>query len=177
VSDYQRYEGQRASTWITSRVGKEGYDRVWGPLLRAKFGAYADDVSMVWFWGKIYLRFASRQGGLFAKEQLGYLRGSFGRLVDALIASLTASGAELANGAPVERILTEGGRVTGVKLADGREVPADMVIATVPSQYFQRMLPELPALDPAYDALLGQVRYQWATVLVLALDRPLSDIY
>src|SRR5690606_25525870 len=91
VSNWKRYEGQRASEWIRSRVGREGYDRVWGPLLRAKFGDHADDVSMVWFWGKIYLRFASRddEGGnprqrLLAKEQLGYLRGSFGRLIDAL---------------------------------------------------------------------------------------------
>lgn len=177
VSDYTRYEGQRASDWITSRVGREGYERVWGPLLRAKFGAYADDVSMVWFWGKIYLRFASREGGLFAKEQLGYLRGSFGRLVDALLAALTAGGAELALSTPVARITFADGRVNGLTLADGREVAADAVIATVPSPFFARMLPELPALDARYAELLEAVRYQWATVLVLALDRPLSDIY
>ncbi len=177
VADYQRYEGQRASEWITSRVGREGYERVWGPLLRAKFGQYADDVSMVWFWGKIYLRFASREGGLFAKEQLGYLRGSFGRLVDALVETLQGAGAELRSGAPVERIDVDGGRVAGVTLAGGQRVPADAVIATVPSHLFARMLPELPTLDPRYAELLGQVQYQWATVLVLALDRPLSDIY
>ena len=177
VSDYTRYEGQRASDWITSRVGQEGYERVWGPLLRAKFGAYADDVSMVWFWGKIYLRFASRQGGLFAKEQLGYLRGSFGRLVDALVAALAAGGAELAHTTPVARIAIADGRVTGVTLAGGRFVPADAVIATVPSPLFARLLPELPALDARYAELLEAVRYQWATVLVLALDRPLSDVY
>ncbi len=55
---------------------------MWGPLLRAKFGAHAEDVAMTWFWGKIYLRFASRPGGPLAREKLGYLRGSFGRLVD-----------------------------------------------------------------------------------------------
>ena len=36
TSDWQRYEGMRASDWISSRVGREGYERVWGPLLRAK---------------------------------------------------------------------------------------------------------------------------------------------
>jgi protoporphyrinogen oxidase len=177
VSDYQRYEGQRASRWIVSRVGREGYDRVWGPLLRAKFGEHADDISMVWFWGKLYLRFASREGGLFAKEQLGYLRGSFGRLVDALVETLRGAGAELAAGTPVERIDVRRGRVSGVTLAGGRHVPADAVIATTPSHLFRRMLPELATLDAAYAALLDQVQYQWATVLVLALDRPLSEIY
>ena len=55
VHDWRRYEGQRASDWIVKAVGRRGYDAVWGPLLRAKFGQHAEDVAMVWFWGKIYL--------------------------------------------------------------------------------------------------------------------------
>jgi protoporphyrinogen oxidase len=177
VSDWKRYEGLKAANWIRSRVGREGYERVWGPLLRAKFGDYADQISMVWFWGKIYLRFASREGGLFAKEQLGYLRGSFGRYIDALVAHLERAGAELRLATPVERIVVEGGRVVGVALPDGHVEPADVVIATVPSYFFRKMLPELETLHGEYAALLDRVRYQWATVLVLALDRPLSEIY
>ncbi|MYE31701.1 MAG: FAD-dependent oxidoreductase, partial [Chloroflexi bacterium] len=81
VADWERYEGMRAAEWITRAAGREGYERVWGPLLRAKFGRHAPDIAMPWFWSKIYLRFASREGGPLAKEQLGYLRGSFGRMV------------------------------------------------------------------------------------------------
>ena len=176
--DWKRYEGKRASEWIRKYVGREGYDRVWGPLLRAKFGPHAGDVSMVWFWGKIYLRFASRQGGLLAKEKLGYLRGSFGRLVDAMVEAVRARGGLVEANHAVQEILSEDGRVTAVRLRtpDGREetVPADIVLATVPSEAFARMVPDL---DPAYAELLEKVDYQWATVLVLALDRPLSDIY
>jgi hypothetical protein len=93
-SDWKRYEGMRARDWIVRYVGREAYDRVWGALLRAKFGAHAEDVSMVWFWGKIYLRFASRPGGVLAREQLGYLRGSFGRLVDAAGSSRACHGGQ-----------------------------------------------------------------------------------
>ncbi len=174
--DWRRYEGQRARDWIVLAVGQQGYDAVWGPLLRAKFGAHADDVSMVWFWGKIHLRFASRDGGLLAKERLGYLRGSFGRLVDALEADVRTRGATVEVDAPVERIVVEDGRVLGVERA-GRLERADLVIATTPSGIFRRMLPELAAVAPEYDAQLQRVRYQWATVLMLALDRPLSSTY
>ena len=180
IADWRRYEGMRARDWIISNVGREGYERVWGPLLRAKFGPYADDISMTWFWGKIYLRFASRQGGLFAREQLGYLNGSFGRLVDAVADAIVAQGGTVAAGVPVRRIRFENGRVSGVEIASesGTEVvSADAVIATVPSGIFTRMLPELGELSATYASMIDAQQYQWASVLVLALDRPLSEHY
>ena len=175
--DWHNFEGKRAAEWIRRWVGLEGYNAVWGPLLRAKFRSHAEDVSLVWFWGKIHLRFASRQGGLFAKEQLGYLRGSFGRLIDALVDAVTARGGTLDLGAPVERVLIEDGRAVGVRLRDGREARADAVLATVPSEWFAKMVPELAERDARYVEMLTALQYQWATVLAITLDRPLSPIY
>jgi len=187
IHDFRRYEGVRAAEWIRSHVGREGYDRVWGPLLKAKFSEHAEDVSMVWFWGKIYLRFASRPkgglpliGGLLAKEQLGYLKGSFGRLVDALVAACRAQGGTLTSGAPVDEVIVEGGVAVGVRLADGREERADAVLATTPSGLFRKIVPSLESAGEAgqqYARMLDAVQYQWATVVVITLDRPLSDIY
>ena len=51
------------------------------------------------------------------------------------------------------------------------------MIATVPSGIFARMLPELGDLDPTYASMIAAQKYQWASVLVLALDRPLSEHY
>ena len=187
ISDYRRYEKTRAAEWIRSRVGREGYERVWAPLLKAKFSEHAEDVSMVWFWGKIYLRFASRPkgglplvGSLLAEEQLGYLRGSFGRLVDGLAQACRERGARLESAAPVQEVLVEGHRAVGVRLADGHEERADVVLATTPSPLFRQIVPDLEGASPAgrqYAAMLDAVQYQWATVVVLALDRPLSEIY
>ena len=74
-SGWRKYEGVRASTWIKKTVGEAAYSAVWRPLLKSKFGSRFQDVSMTWFWGKVHLRFASRDG-MFAKEKLGYLTGS-----------------------------------------------------------------------------------------------------
>ena len=185
VSDWRRYEGLKAQDWILRRVGREGYERVWGPLLRAKFGRHAPEVAMVWFWGKIYLRFASRDGGLLAKEQLGYLRGSFGRMVDALEAAIAGHGGVVEAGRAARRVVVEDGRAVGVELEPRTEggapelLPADRVIATVHSGLLPRLAPELDDLPggAAYRAQLEAVEYQWATVLMLALDRPLSGTY
>jgi protoporphyrinogen oxidase len=175
-SNWKRYEGKKAKDWIERYVGREGYQRVWGPLLRAKFGAHAENVAMTWFWGKIYLRFASRPGGPLAKEKLGYLRGSFGRLIDRMGEAIQEHGGVVETGRRVHEVLSEDGTVTGVRLdgLDGEVIAADAVIATTPSGIFRRVVPNL---DGDYVRRLESVDYQWATVLVLALDRPLSSIY
>ncbi len=175
-SDWKRYEGKRAKDWIERYVGRQGYARVWSPLLRAKFGTHAEDIGMTWFWGKIHLRFASRPGGPLAKEKLGYLKGSFGRLVDRMGEAIREHGGIVETGCPVHEVLTEAGHVTGVRLggAAGEVIPADVVIATTPSEMFKRVVPHL---DEDYLRRLDSIEYQWATVFVLALDRPLSSIY
>lgn len=176
-SSPRAYEGLRARDWIISRVGREGYERVWGPLLRAKFGRHAPEIAMPWFWSKVHLRFASRSGGPLAREQLGYLRGSFGRLIDALAAAIVSAGGRIEVGRPVRRVVVEEGAVVGVEVegANGPErLPADAVLATIPSGVFEQLVPEL---EPAERERLAAIEYQWATVLVLALDRPLSSSY
>ena len=190
-TDWPKLEGKRAAEWIRRWVGTQGYDAVWGPLLRAKFGEHAEDVALVWFWGKIHLRFASRESagggplgfirGLLAKEQLGYLRGSFGRLIDRLVAAIEVRGGSIMLGAPVDRVLLDdAGHAAGVRLGGshaGEEIRGDAVLATVPSGLFARMAPDVAERDARYGEMLEAVQYQWATVLVLALDRPLSSIY
>ena len=172
--DWRRYEGVTAQEWIRRWAGKRNYEVVWGPLLRGKFGSRAGDVGMVWFWGKIFLRFASRGGGLAQKEKLGYMLGSFGLLTDALERHLRDAGVQVEAGRPVQRIVVEDGRATGLALSDGESIPCDAVIATVPNASFLEMAPFLP---DDYAALLKSVQYQWATCLVLALKQSLSPIY
>ena len=74
-------------------------------------------------------------------------------------------------------MLIEEGRVQGIRLRDGAEVRADAVLATVPSEWFTRMVPDLDQRDARYAEMLRSVRYQWATVLAITLERPLSPIY
>ena len=172
--DWHRYENVTAEQWIKRWAGKRNYDVVWGPLLRGKFGSRAADVGMVWFWGKIFLRFASRGGGVSQKEKLGYLMGSFGLLVDELARRLTEAGARVESNRAVERVLTENGRTSGLQLAGGETVPCDAVIATVPNPAFLEIAPFLP--DDCAN-LLRKVQYQWACCLALTLKHSLSPIY
>jgi len=174
---WRRLEGYTATQYLPPRVGRRAYEAVWEPLLRGKFGARYDRVGMVWFWGKIRLRFASR-GRLMARERLGYPQGSFGAMVEAMARAIRDLGGTVEVGAPVRRVVVQEGRAVGLEVtrqggpAEAR--PYDAVVATVPSHAFLRLVPPLPE---DYARRLREVEYLSAVLLILELDRPLTSFY
>lgn len=168
----RKYEGVTARSWMERAVGRKAFAAFWGPLLKGKFAGQADSVGMVWLWNKIYLRFASRRGA-GAKESLGYLEGSFKAYYQALADQLEAKGVSIRLSTPVENVEIADGRVRGIR-AGGEFHEFDMVLLTVPNIVARKIANPLP---PKYVEVLDRVRYQWATCLVLSLDRPLSGFY
>ncbi len=100
VSDY---EGETAREWIVREMGERPYEKVWGPLLRGKFGSRADDISMAWMWGKLVTR-RKLEGKEAREELLGYPGQSFEPLFRALVAKIEALGGRVHIDRPVVRI-------------------------------------------------------------------------
>jgi phytoene dehydrogenase-like protein len=99
-------------------------------------------------------------------------RGGAGRLTDALVGYLDSLGGEIRTGARVQRILTRGGRVRGVGVTGGEELPASLVLADVMPDQLVRMTGG--ALASWYRRLLAGYRYGPATLkLDWALDGPI----
>ena len=172
VRDWKPFERVTAEQWLRRALGDRAYDRTLGAQLRAKFGRHHADVAMVWFWGKIWLRTTSRKTPL-DQEKLGYIRGSFNVLIDALAAACRAAGVEVVTGTGPDRIdPAPDGTLTAQLGAESR--PFDAVIVTTPSPVLARLVPALPA---AYRDTLRGNRYEAAMVVLLRLSQPLSDIY
>ena len=177
--DYRRYESVTADEWLRKRVGQQGYDVFWGPMLRGKFGEeFYDKVGMAWIWSKVHTRVASR-GKSMVKEQLGYPIGSFGEVFDVLTRRIVEQGGEVHTSASVQRIVVEDGSVSGMEIETTKGLPNiekdfDAVIATTPSYIFPKLVPTLPA---DYLAKLTDVNYMAAVLIVLVLNRPLSSMY
>ncbi|MFQ5380067.1 MAG: NAD(P)/FAD-dependent oxidoreductase [Dehalococcoidia bacterium] len=170
--DWRKYEGVTAREWMERAVGRKAFAAVWGPLLKGKFAGEADRVGMVWLWGKIFLRFASRSGS-GSRESLGYLKGSFARYYERLADEIRNAGGRIHLSTPVRRVILDGERATGLEAGDaGHDL--DQVLLTTPNAITQKLVPDLPA---DYRETLDRVKYQWATCLVLVLDRPLTDYY
>lgn len=176
--DFRKYEGITADEWLRRHSGKRGYEVFWGPMLRGKFGDdYYKDVGMAWMWGKVQTRVKSRGKGM-VKEKLGYPIGSFGEVFDVLADKVREQGGEVYLSAAVERVDAGDGGAVGMRVAldsgAAREERFDAVIATTPSYLFPRLVDGLPA---DYLRRLTDVNYMAAVLVILVLDRPLTNVY
>ena len=170
--DGAQFEDVSAADWMRQHAGEPALDVVWGPLLRGKFGRQREDVVMTWLWNKIRLRFGSRSGCLSQRETLGYMRGSFGAWISALVDRVNDLGGRIETGRPVRRIVSDGG---GISIeADNETIELDAVISTVSNDVFSRIAPEFPE---TYAEKLRSTGYQDALCLVLSLKRPLTEYY
>lgn len=171
VKEWLPLEGITARDWLVRMAGERVYHAVWEPLLRTKFGQYANEVAAVWIWNKLKLRGSSR--GKQQEERLGYVVGGFGQAVDAYEALLRGRGVEVNLNAPVSEVRVENGRVVGVVANDAFH-PADAVLVTTAPELLARMTPALPT---DYASRLAQIKYLANVCLVLELDRSLSNTY
>jgi len=172
---WRRFEAVTAWEWLRRAVGKRAFDRVWGHQLIAKFGNRRQEVAMVWFWNKIFLRTQSRPG-LLAREQLGYIMGSFNVLIDRLADACSELGVDIRVGTGVSGLdrHDDGPARFTVRGGDGNDVSLDAVIATTPSPILLRLTPDMP--EP-YRSKLTSATYQGAVCMLLKLKQPLSETY
>ena len=171
INDWKPLEDITAKEWLIRYGGSNVYENVWGPLMRGKFGVYADQVAAVWIWNKLKLRGGSRGKG--QKENLGYLKGGFGRAIRAWQEKLQLMGVQILTATPVEQIIVEEGRATGIQ-ARGAFQPHDRILVTTAPALFSQLTPSLP---PDYKERLASIIYLANVCLVLNLDRSLSDTY
>jgi protoporphyrinogen oxidase len=183
-----------ARGWVERAMGRQAWEKVWGPLMHAKFGDVADEVTMAWLWRKLTLR--RRIEGREAREELlGYPRHSWETLFERLRDSVEDAGGRVLIDRPVLRLASAGDGAFDVLPGapgsfrrgldprafepGGESERYDAVVATVPSDVFAGLLD--PALAAAIgDAYLDRVRaarYQSALCLLLELDRPFHDFY
>jgi phytoene desaturase len=87
-----------------------------------------------------------------------YAKGGTGALVRALVSLLADLDVPVRTSCPVERIVVENGKATGVVLTSGERIDASLVVANAdPSMVYGKMLPEVPR--PAHtDRKLDRVR-------------------
>lgn len=140
VTDWRELDKQQATDWIRDAIGERAYQVLWERLFELKFFEHMHNMSAAWIGTRIKRVALSRRSLL--QEQMGYLQGGSEIVLDALAARLRRHGADIRLAAPVRRLLTENGRVTGLDL--GREnLAADRVVSTVPLRYVPRLAPEL----------------------------------
>ena len=176
VKNWRKLENITALEWLRKYAGRSVSDVIWEPLLRGKFDRYFDKVTMSWLWGRVLQRVDSRDAKL-GGEALGYFKGGFRTIIDALVTPITAAGADIRLGTPVSKLTHNPvtGQVT-VTTANGEDA-FDRVLATVPSHVLAKMIAGYEAEAPEYFKKLRSIDYLDAVVQVFATKQKFTKYY
>jgi len=176
VRNWRKLENVTALEWLRKYAGRSVSDVIWEPLLRGKFDRYFDKVTMSWLWGRVLQRVESRDARL-GGEALGYFKGGFRTIIDALVEPIIAAGGDIRLATPVSKLTHNPvtGQVT-VTTAKGEE-PFDRVLATVPSHVLAKMIATYETEDPEYFSKLRSIDYLDAVVQVFATKQKFTKYY
>ena len=160
----QDFEDVPIKEFLLEHTTQGVYEYFWEPLLDAKFGSRKEDVSAAWLLGRVKFR---GERDLLRGEQLGYVQGSFGRLLDAL---LDAVGREN---------VTTGARVTGLGTGDGavRSMTVETADGEATHDVDSAVIATMPNVLEELTGYPCDIDFQGTVCSVLSLDTSLTDTY
>ncbi len=144
-----------AEQYIIEHYGRNLYHSFFEPLLTSKFGEMRSLVSAAWLMSRIAIR--SHRG--LSGERLGYLKGGFQVLIDALEGAIHRNGGTIEAESPVTELERQGNRWK----VNGK--PYDAVLCTLPPREIERIA-DLP---------MPPIPYQGAACMTLGLEREVTE--
>jgi len=167
-----KLEKKTTEEFLVKIAGKRGWEKIWKPMLRIKFGDNYNKIPAVWIWERIVQRFKSRSSG-GQNEVLGYMKGSFHLLNQQILKSVEDKGARIFLNSKVSEILIEDKNCKGI-CVNGEKKTYNYVICTAALPIFTELCKNAP-MD--YILPLKEVNYDCAMAVIMILNKPLSDIY
>lgn len=147
-----------ASTFLPRAMGNKPYRMIWEPQFTNKFGKFATDVSLAWFWARISKRTPS----------LAYPEGGFLMFANHFVDVIKEKGGKVLFNTEISEITNE---TVKYKLTNGKSKMEnfDKIIVTLPTSFFIKLTPSLPEI---YKMSHARLKNLGATNLVLRLKKP-----
>jgi len=162
TKNWKKFEQIIAEDWIKQWFGEKSFDVVWGPLLKSKFGRFADQISMSWFWARVYCR----------TPKLGYFEGGFSKIADTLVEKIQKNQGEMKFAVSVDSIQSQGDKIN-LQTTKGNFL-FDKVIVTVPAPIFAKITPDLAK---NYRQQIENKKFLTVCNLLLVLKKSLMPFY
>lgn len=163
IKDRTAFDDITAKKWIIDTAGESVYNNFFEPLLSSKFGDNKEKVSAAWLLGRVQIR--SNRGA--KGEKLGYMRGGFYAIVEAMADAIRKKGGKIINGS-VSNIETKDGCVRGI-VVDGKIIDCDRVVSTVAPHVLKKII------DPQVSGLDLDISYQGTACALFGLKEALMD--
>lgn len=153
LSDQSYLSDKKALPWIRKYMGKASAKLIWEPLFLGKFGRYAEEVALTWFWARIKKRTAS----------LAYPESGFQSFADRIVQSIEKLGGKIYLGTEVRSIKNTS------FVTHRRCYKFDKIIVTLPTPVFTQITPDLPS---DYVQKASSIPHLHALNLILVLNKP-----
>lgn len=174
IKSWKSLERIPVADWLRKWSGREAFERIWLPLLKAKLGDNYQHTSAAFIWATIARMYAARRTGL-KKEMFGYLPGGYARMLAAFESKLVETGVEVRTSTPISRVTgATADSPAEVTLRDGGSEAFDRVVLTCPSPLISRMCPDLSEDEHARH---NGLRYQGIVCASVLLKQPLDRFY
>jgi protoporphyrinogen oxidase len=161
IKDRTVFDEITAKQWITDTAGDSVYNNFFQPLLSSKFGENYEKVSAAWLLGRVQIR--SNRGA--KGEKLGYLRGGFYAIIEAMADSIRKKEGKIINGS-VSKIETKNGCIKSI-VVDSQIIECDRVISTVAPHVLNKLI-DAPGLNL-------NISYQGTACALFGLSETLMD--
>lgn len=158
---WQPLEKYKASVVLPKFMGTKAYRMIWEPLFINKFGEFAANISLAWFWARIKKRTPS----------LAYPEGGFLEFAQKLVGQIELNGGKVFFDTEILELKSDGKISIKIKDKNGKteEQTFDKTIVTAPSFLFLKIATQLPE---DYKNSLGKLKGLGATNLILRLSKP-----
>ena len=170
--DWRKMEDVPVKDWLIKVSGRGVYEKVWEPLLRAKFDTAAVDIAATYIWSRLRRMMETRQGAT-SVEMMCYLEGGYYALIEAMAEQAEALGVEFRTNCAIDEIIIEDNRATGVRIGY-QEHGFDAVISTLQSPIFSRLIPDAPE---DYQQQLAEQAYLSVLCPLVIMNRSLIPYY
>jgi protoporphyrinogen oxidase len=172
INNWERLEKVSAEQWLSRWSGKRTYREFWRPLLRSKLGDNADKASAAFIWAIMKRLYRARTTGAKV-EKLGFARGGYGQILDALTAAITTAGVDLRTGSAVQSVKSNSSGGVAV-IVNGEEHEFDKVVVTTAAPAITDTVTELTAGERTK---LNDIVYQGIVCASFVFNRPLGGFY
>ncbi|QSG08719.1 NAD(P)/FAD-dependent oxidoreductase [Halapricum desulfuricans] len=162
--DLEDFEDVPIREFLLEHTTRGVYEYFWEPLLDAKFGSRKADVSAAWLLGRVKFR---GERDLLRGEQLGYVEGGFGRLLEALIEAVGREN------------ITTGARVTELDASDGAvdSLTVETDDGTATRDVDAAIVAAMPNVLEDLTGYPCKIDFQGTVCGVLSLEQSLTDTY
>lgn len=149
-----------AESYLKFSMGTAAYEKIWEPLMRNKLGKYSKDVSLAWFWARVYKR----------TERLAYPEGGFLSFAQHLQKTIEKQAGRFFYNTEVTELSSKG--KPEIKIINHKSSiinhQFDAIVVTLPSFFFVKIAPQLPS---NYKNKLNKLKSLGAINLLLQLKK------